>query len=210
MPGVLAALPPQVQVIVVDNGSRDRTAEVARARGATVLSCATRGYGSAVSAGLTYLSTQPPQIVAILDADHADRPELLHRLLVPIREGRADLVLADRTRTADVGSLTLVQRLGNTFAVALMRQTRGVQHRDMGPFRALRWSIVPALGMVDPTWGWNVEMALKTHNRGFRSLEVPMPYRRRKLGQSKISGTLSGAARAGARILIAVARYHRA
>jgi glycosyltransferase involved in cell wall biosynthesis len=209
LPGVLADLPRVDRVVVVDNGSRDATPDIARRSGAMVVQAARRGYGTAILAGIRALESDPPDILVILDGDHADRPDLLARLVEPIVDDRADMVLSDRSRTAEPGALTSSQRYGNWLATKLIRLVSGHCYRDMGPFRAIRWASLRDLGMEDPTWGWNVEMQIKAVRRGLRILEVPMPYRRRAAGQSKISGTLSGTARAGARILWAVGRYAR-
>lgn len=210
LPGVLAALPRGLRVVVVDNGSTDATAEVARAGGAEVVREPRRGYGSAVQAGLRHLAADPPEVVAILDADHADDPARLDALVGPILDGQADLVLADRTRTAEPGALQPAQIAGNWLATRLIRAVTRAAYRDMGPFRALRWSALARLELVDPTWGWNVEMQIKAARRGLRVREVPLPYRRRAAGRSKISGTVRGTLRAGARILWAVHRYRDA
>lgn len=207
LPLVIPAIPSGVRVVLVDNGSTDPTPDVARALGAEVVHQPTRGYGSAVLAGMAHLQHAPPDIVAILDADGADDPGNLDRLTDPIARDEADFVLSDRTRTADAGALNPVQRFGNAFATALMARASGHQYADMGPFRAIRWSSLCALGMEDPTWGWNVEMQLKAVHHGLRIREIPLPYRPRAHGHSKISGTLSGVARAGSRILWAVHRY---
>jgi glycosyltransferase involved in cell wall biosynthesis len=207
LPAVLQDLPAIDRVVVVDNGSTDRTAEVARELGTEVVHAPVRGYGSAVLAGIAHLQADPPDILVILDADHADPPERLFELVEPIVLGHADLVQSDRTRTAEPGALTFPQRFGNALSTLLIARLSGHTYRDMGPFRAIRWSSLVALHMEDPTWGWNVEMQLKAVKHGLRILEVPLPYRTRKKGQSKISGSLRGAARAGARILWAVHRY---
>lgn len=208
LPGVLADLPAWVdRVIVVDNGSRDATAEVAVREGAELVRAPRRGYGTAVQAGLLRLADAPPDIVLVLDADHADHPELAHRLVDPVVDGVADLVMIDRTLHAEPAALTFPQRFGNALAVRLIGATVGVRTHDMGPFRAIRYDRLVALAMEDPTWGWNVEMQMKAVHHGLRILEVPLPYRRRTKGRSKISGSLVGAARAGVRILAAVRRY---
>lgn len=209
LPGVLAALPAVDRVVVVDNGSTDDTAVVAIAGGAEVVSEPRRGYGNAVLAGMAALAADPPDVLVILDADHSDRPELMHRLTEPILAGRADLVLSDRSRTAAPGALTRPQRFGNAFATTLMWGVSGHRYRDMGPFRAIRWESLMVLRMQDPTWGWNVEMQLKAVHHGLRIVEIPVPYGARRAGESKISGDLRGAMRAGARILWAVGRYAR-
>lgn len=205
--GVIAALPADVRCIVIDNGSTDNTASIAVSAGAEVIAEPRRGYGSAVQAGLRHLAADPPDVVVILDADHADDPQRIQRLLEPIVAGDADLVLADRSLTAEAGALTLPQRFGNRLATALIAGISGRHYRDMGPFRALSWSAVQRLDLVDPTWGWNLEMQLKAAQRGLRVLEIPLPYRKRRAGQSKISGSFTGSVRAGYRILWAVNRY---
>ncbi len=207
LPAVLADLPPVDRVLVVDNGSDDGTGEVARAHGAEVVWAPRRGYGTAVMAGMNRLRAHPPDVLVVLDADHADPPEALPRLVQPIADGLADLVLSDRTTTAEAGALTFVQRFGNGLATTLMRLVSGHAYADMGPFRAIRWTSLESLAMEDPTWGWNVEMQLKAVRHGLRVVEIPLPYRARARGRSKISGSLRGAARAGVRILYAVNRY---
>lgn len=207
LPGVLDSLPDAVRVVVADNGSTDRTAEVAQLGGAEVVTEGTRGYGSAVLAGIHHLASDPPQVLAILDADHADRPELLPRLTAPILANEADLVLSDRSRTAAPGALSPPQVFGNALATTLMWAVSGHPFADMGPFRAIRWTSLIALDMRDPTWGWNVEMQLKAVQRGLRIREIALPYGTRRGGKSKISGDIRGIARAGSRILWAVGRY---
>lgn len=207
LPAVLRDLPPVDRVIVVDNGSTDDTAHVAARLGAEIVHAPRRGYGTAIQAGINHLWGSPPDVLVILDADHADPPEALQTLIQPIEEGRADLVLSDRTATAEPGALTPVQRFGNGLATRLIHLTSGHRYRDMGPFRAIRWSSLQQLQMEDPTWGWNVEMQLKAVHHGLRILELPLPYRKRARGRSKISGSLRGAMRAGVKIVYAVARY---
>lgn len=207
LPGVIAAIPEVDRVVVVDNGSTDGTARVARESGAEVVFATPRGYGTAVQRGMAHLREDPPDILVILDADHADAPELLPRLTDPIAHGNADLVLSDRTQTAEPGALTPVQRFGNRFATELIAWQTGHRFADMGPFRAIRWTSLEQLEMEDPTWGWNVEMALKAVRHGLRIQEIALPYRAREKGESKISGSLRGAVKAGARILYALAKY---
>lgn len=212
LPHVLADIPASLEatVVVVDNGSTDRTAEVARAHGATVLHQPERGYGAACLAGIEHLAADPPDVLVILDGDHADDPGLLPHLFVqPILDDAVDLVLSTRTQGgAEAGSMTPVQIAGNHLQVALLRLRFGLKLTDMGPMRAIRFSSLQSLRMQDRTWGWNVEMACKAARQGLRIREVPVPYRNR-IGVSKISGTLSGVVRAGGKILYAFAKYGR-
>lgn len=214
LPLVLADIPSSLgaTVVVVDNGSTDRTADVAREAGVTVVSEPARGYGGACLAGIEHLAGLPhsPDVLVILDADHADDPSLLPELFVqPIVDGDLDLVLSTRTLGgAEPGSMTPVQRWGNELQTTLLRLRFGLHLTDMGPMRAIRWDALRSLSMRDRTWGWNVEMACKAARAGLRVREVPVPYRRR-VGVSKISGSLSGVVRAGGKILYAFAKYGR-
>ncbi len=193
-------------VVVVDNGSTDRTTEVARQAGASVVREPRRGYGSACLAGLSHLRPHPPDVVVILDADYSDHPEELPSLLEPILDARFDLVMGERVTRALRGALLPQQRWGNALATRLIAGVTGHRYADMGPFRAIRWEALERLEMTDPTWGWNVEMQMKALQRGVRVLEVPVTYRPR-IGRSKISGTLRGTLKAGGRILWAVWHY---
>jgi len=207
LPGVLATIPPVGRVIVVDNGSRDATAQVAQDGGAHVIWEARRGYGRACLAGISEALAIPEvEVIVILDADQADDPALLHRLVNPILDGHADMVLSDRTRSSEADALLPHQRYGNALAVALMYLSTGHRFRDMGPFRAIRASSLRALEMVDTNYGWNVEMQMKAVRQGLRIREVAMPYRPR-VGVSKISGTVRGTVRAGTKIIWSVWRY---
>jgi glycosyltransferase involved in cell wall biosynthesis len=207
LPSTLARVPQGVRVIVVDNGSRDRTAEVARQGGALVLFQPRRGYGSAVLAAFAALQADPPDVVVIADADGSDAIEQIADLVGPIARGEADLVLCDRTVDSEPGALTWLQRGGNRLATELMRWTTGHRYRDMGPFRALRWTELGRLGLGDPDYGWNVEIQSRAPARGLRILEIPLPHRCRTAGESKVSGPLGSALRAGRRIVVSVWRY---
>jgi glycosyltransferase involved in cell wall biosynthesis len=215
LPGVITALRSPfggdaLRIVVADNGSTDGTGDVARAAGAEVVVAPRRGYGTAVLAGLGLLRADPPDVVLIVDADLADPVERWPELVAPIRSGDCDLVLSDRTALAEPGALTAVQRFGNALATRLIARVTGHRYRDMGPFRAIRWSSLERLAMEDATWGWNVEMQLKAVRAGLRVRELSMPYRRRERGTSKVSGSIRGAARAGVRIVWAVQYYARA
>lgn len=199
---VFDALPPGLfaRILVVDNGSTDATASIARARGAQVVSEPRRGYGQACLAGLAALG-RDADIIVFMDADGSDVPAEAELLLEPIRRGEAELVIGSRTLGgAAPGSLTWPQRWGNRLSVALIWLLFGHRYTDLGPFRAIRRQSLEALGMQDTNFGWTVEMQVKALKRGLRVAEVPVSYRRR-LGQSKISGTVSGVLSAGTKIV---------
>jgi glycosyltransferase involved in cell wall biosynthesis len=194
-------------VIVVDNGSRDRTAEAARRAGAMVVSEPRRGYGAACLAGLAFLRPRPPDIVAFLDADLSEDPAQLPELLAPIREGRADLVIGSRTLgEREEGSLTPVQEFGNRLATLLLRLFFGARFTDLGPFRAIRWEALERLGMRDRGYGWTVEMQARAARAGLRCAEVPVRHRRRRAGRSKVAGTIAGMLGAGVKIPLTILR----
>ena len=201
----------EAEVVVVDNRSTDQTAEVARNGGATVLYEPQRGYGAACLRGINYLAEgdAPPDVLVILDGDHADDPSVLPADFVePILRDEVDLVLSTRREQAEPGSMSAVQLWGNTLQTTLLRARFGLQLTDMGPMRAIRFSTLLELAMEDRTWGWNVEMACKAARNNLRIREVPVSYRNR-IGESKISGTMSGVVRAGGKILYAFAKYGR-
>jgi hypothetical protein len=213
LPGVLAAIPREGpgwragRTVVADNGSRDRTAEVARAAGAEVVAEPRRGYGAACLAGLAHLRRRPPDVVVFLDADGSDDPADLPAVLAPIAGGGADLVIGSRVLGArEPGALTPVQAFGNRLSAALMRALFGARFTDLGPFRAVRWDALERLGMRDRDFGWTVEMQTRALRARLRCTEVPARYRRRRLGRSKIAGTLRGSATAGWKILLTIAR----
>jgi len=212
LPLVLAALPrPLVRrIVVADNGSRDGTAAVARLGGAEVVAAPRRGYGSACLAGLDYLRHHdPPAIVAFVDADFSDHPDELPRLVAPLLAGEADLVIGSRVLGArEPGALLPQARAGNLVACALIRLLYGHRYTDLGPFRAALWPALERLAMSDPDFGWTAEMQVKALRRGLRVAEVPVSYRRR-VGVSKITGTLAGTLRAGYKILWTVLRHSR-
>jgi glycosyltransferase involved in cell wall biosynthesis len=212
LPLVLAELPPGVaqRVVVVNNGSRDRTARVAQAAGAEVVDEPRLGYGQACLAGIAALerpgpggarALRPGDVVAFLDADHSDYPEELPAIVGPILAGAADFVIGSRILGgADMRALLPQAWFGNRLACTLMRLLFGARYSDLGPFRALRYEALSDLGMADRTFGWTIEMQLKAHALGLRVLEVPVRYRPR-IGRSKITGTALGTLRAGAKIL---------
>jgi len=197
------------EVIVVDNGSTDRTTEVAEAHGAITLREDRRGYGAACLKGIGRTGDDT-DVIVILDADHSDYPEDLPDILLPIREDRADFVIGSRTMgRSEPGALPWNQRWGNVLATFLMRLLYRVRFTDMGPFRAIRRDHLISYGMEDPTFGWNVEMQAKAIIAGSRIVEVPVRYRKR-IGQSKITGTVRGTIMAGAKIISTIFRYYPA
>lgn len=203
LPLVLGAIPAGIvqEVVVVDNGSTDATGRVARECGATLITEPRRGYGSACLAGLAYLRQRPPDIVVFLDGDYSDHPQEMPRLLAPLREESCDLVVGSRILgEAEPGSLMPQALLGNRLAVFLLRILYGVRYTDLGPFRAARYARLMQLGMLDRTFGWTVEMQARAALAGWKTREVPVSYRRR-IGVSKITGTVGGTLRAGAKIL---------
>jgi len=193
------------RIVVCDNGSTDGTAEIAADHGAVVVREPRRGYGAACLKALAALDADPPDVVLFLDADRSDDPAEAGRILEPILAGRADLVIGSRTLgTREPGALTPQARVGNWLATRLLLALYGVRFTDLGPFRAIRYQPLLALGMRDRDFGWTVEMQVKAARAGLRSAEVPARYRRR-IGRSKISGTLSGSVRAAIKILGTIA-----
>jgi len=192
---------------VVDNGSTDRTVEVALRHGARVTHEAVRGYGRACLSGIDELRGSPPEVVVFLDGDYSDDPRELPALLAPILGDEADLVVGSRVLgRRQRGALLPQARFGNWLTSRLIRLLYGVRMTDLGPFRAIRWTTLVGLQMADPDFGWTAEMQVKAARERVRYREVPVSYRRR-IGRSKISGTLSGTIRAGFKILYTVFRH---
>ena len=195
------------QIIVVDNGSADRTAEVARCLGACVVGEPRRGYGRACLTGMAHLDG--PDIVVFLDGDYSDYPEDMLAIVRPIIADGADMVIGSRVLgQREKGALLPQARFGNWLATFLIRLLFGVTFTDLGPFRALRYDALMRLEMRDRNFGWTAEMQVKAARLDLRAVEVPVRYRRR-IGSSKITGTLSGTLRAGYKILWTIFRYTR-
>jgi glycosyltransferase involved in cell wall biosynthesis len=205
---VVAAVPRDIasEIIVVDNGSTDRTAAVAEGVGARVISEPRRGYGRAFRAGLKAISPGC-EIVVFLDGDGSDYPEMMNRLVKPITEGTQDFVIGSRTRgRREAGSMNWHQVFAGYMVGFVLRLLYGIRSTDMGPFRAIRRDALESLGLREETYGWPLEMQMRAARAGLKILEVPVDYRRRSGGQSKIAGTVRGSILAATRILATLAR----
>ena len=205
---VVRAVPREIvsEVIVVDNGSSDGTAERAREAGARVVHEPQRGYGRACRAGVEAVASES-EIVVFLDGDGSDCPELMNRLVDPIKAGTHDFVIGSRTRgRREPGSMNFPQRFAGRAAGLLLGALYDVHYTDMCPFRAIRRDALDNLRMREETYGWNLEMQMRAARAGFRIVEVPVDHRRRAGGESKVSGTLRGTILAGTRILYTVVR----
>ena len=196
------------EIVVVNNGSTDSTARVASDCGATVIDEERRGYGQACLAGMDYIkdSSYVPDIIVFLDADYSDYPQEIKDLVSPITEGGYDLVIGSRTiGERQRGALLPQAIVGNYMATRLIKLFYGVDFTDLGPFRAIRYDKLLSLDMRDETFGWTVEMQVKAAKKGFRCTEVPVSYRKR-IGTSKITGTVAGSVMAGAKIIWVIFR----
>jgi glycosyltransferase involved in cell wall biosynthesis len=200
---VISAIPEWVDdIVVVDNGSSDATTEVARKSGARVVFEPKRGYGSACLAGIE--SVKAPDILVFLDGDFSDYPEEMDRLVDPIIAGQAEMVIGSRVRgSREKGALTPQARFGNWLSCLLIRLFWGVEYSDLGPFRTIAYPALNSLGMRDPNYGWTVEMQIRAATKGIQSIEVPVSYRKR-IGKSKVSGTVRGVIFAGTKILFTI------
>ena len=206
--GVIRAVPRDIadEIIVVDNDSIDRTAEVAAAAGARVVHEPRRGYGRAFMKGLESISAAS-EIIVFLDGDGSDCPEMINRLVEPIIDRRYDFVIGSRTAgRREPGSMNFHQVFAGYMIGFLLRLLYGVHSTDMGPFRAIRRQTLEALGMREETYGWPLEMQMRAARAHLRTLEVPVDYRRRAGGQSKIAGTVRGSIKAASRIMFTLAR----
>jgi glycosyltransferase involved in cell wall biosynthesis len=197
------------EVVVVDNNSTDETYEVAKQNGATVLKESFQGYGSACLKGIAYYQAQNPQpgILVFMDADYSDHPEELPSLIQPIFDKDIDMVIGSRALgNREKGSMTIPQIIGNKIASILLRLIYKVHFTDLGPFRAVKFDALMEIQMCDKTYGWTVEMQLKAAKLKMKTCEVPVTYRRR-IGVSKVSGTMKGAIMAGYKIIATIFKY---
>lgn len=191
------------EIVVVDNGSTDSTAQVASDCGATVVDEGKMGYGQACLAGISYIKSfsYVPDIIVFLDGDYSDYPQEMKDLISPITEDGYDLVIGSRTiGERQKGALLPQALVGNYVATRLIKLFYGVSFTDLGPFRAIRYDKLLSLGMRDSTYGWTVEMQIKAAKKGLRCAEVPVSYRKR-IGTSKITGTIAGSVMAGVKII---------
>lgn len=196
-------------VIVVDNNSRDATAEVSESAGAQVLHESIQGYGAACLTGIAYANGCSPKadVIVFMDADYSDYAEEMPQLLAPIVSGYADLVIGSRALgQREKGSMTPQQVFGNWLATFLIRLIYRFRYTDLGPYRAIRLEKLNVIGMRDQNYGWTVEMQIKALQRHLKITEVPVNYRRR-IGVSKVSGTLKGTILAGYKIILTIFRY---
>ncbi len=206
--GTIASLPRDVvdEIIIADSSSRDGTPAVAQAAGARVVSLTERGYGRACAAGVA-AAGEGCDVILFLDGDGADRADLAGMLIAPIRAGTHDFVIGSRVRgVREPGSMSWHQVLAGRLAGWLISLLYGVRYTDMCAFRAISREALSHLDMREATYGWNIEMQMNAARKGLRILELPVPYRCRAGGSSKVAGTLGGSIRAGWRIILTIAR----
>lgn len=197
------------EVVVVNNASTDETERVASEAGATVLREKVKGYGRACLKGMHYIakSVDKADIIVFIDADYSDYPGEMDDLVQPILQGEADLVIGSRALgNLEKGAMTPQQVFGNWLATRLLKWLYGIKFTDLGPFRAIKYERLVDLNMEDKTYGWTVEMQLKAAKNGLRCVEVPVTYRKR-IGFSKISGTVKGTIMAGYKIIWTIFKY---
>ncbi len=210
IPRVIGDIPALVRnIVVANNNSTDCTGKVAEAAGAKVVFEPQKGYGKACLTAMDWIKKQEiqPDIVVFLDGDYSDYPEELLDLIQPILDGRSEMVIGSRALgEREAGSMTFPQVFGNWLATTMMKYMQGARFSDLGPFRAIVWSKLLDLNMVDENFGWTIEMQIKAHKAGLRYTEVPVNYRKR-IGVSKVSGTMKGVIGAGYKIIYTIFKY---
>lgn len=210
---VISDIPKNIvrNIIVCNNGSTDQTAHNATSAGATVIVVPQKGYGNACLGGMTYISnlSQKPDIVVFLDGDYSDFPQEMPDLIRSIVSDHTDLVIGSRALGhREKGSMTPQQLFGNWLATRLISAFFNYKFTDLGPFRAIRYDALLRLQMNDKTYGWTVEMQVKAARHGLKCTEIPVSYRKR-IGESKVSGTIKGTILAGYKILWTIFKYLR-
>ena len=210
IPEVIAEIPSLVRnIVVANNNSADGTGKVAEAAGAKVVFEPQKGYGKACLTAMDWIQKQEiqPDIVVFLDGDYSDYPEEMLDLIQPILDDKKDMVIGSRALgERESGSMTFPQVFGNWLATTMMKYMQGAKFSDLGPFRAIVWSKLLDLNMVDENFGWTIEMQIKAHKAGLRYTEVPVNYRKR-IGVSKVSGTVKGVFGAGYKIIYTIFKY---
>jgi len=208
---VVKALPKQLcnEIIVTDNNSNDNTTNAAKLAGATVLFEKKPGYGAACLKAIDYVrQTGGCDIVVFIDGDFSDHPEEMEKIIAPIIAGDADMVIGSRIKALrERGSMAPQQVFGNWLAVTLIKLFMGRQYTDLGPFRAITWNALEKINMIDTNYGWTVEMQVKAIKHKLRYKEVPVRYRNRAAGYSKVSGSIKGSILAGYKIIKTIFKY---
>jgi len=210
IPKVIAEIPSLVRhIVVANNNSTDNTSKVAEKAGAKVVFEPQKGYGKACLTGMDWIKRQTiqPDIIVFIDGDYSDYPKEMLDLVQPILDGTADMVIGSRALgEREAGSMTFPQVFGNWLATTMMNYMQGAKFSDLGPFRAISWAKLLDLNMVDQNFGWTIEMQIKAHQKGLRYIEVPVNYRKR-IGVSKVSGTVKGVIGAGYKIIYTIFKY---
>jgi len=198
-----------IEVVVVNNASTDKTSEVAKAAGATVINQPVPGYGNACLKGMSYIADQElrPEIIVFVDGDYSDYPQELPDVIAPILMQEVDMVIGSRALgQREAGSMTIPQLFGNWLATNLIKLFYGINFTDLGPFRAIKYDRLMALSMQDKTYGWTVEMQVKAAKQKLKCTEVAVNYKKR-IGVSKVSGTIKGTIMAGYKIIWTIFKY---
>ena len=210
IPLVIGGVPSFVRhIVVADNNSTDNTGVVAKSAGAQVVFEGQKGYGKACLSAMDWIKDQDiqPDIVVFLDGDYSDFPEQMKDLIAPLINKEADMVIGSRAKgQKESGSMTPPQIFGNWLATRMMRVIQGADFSDLGPFRAISWPELLSLNMKDEDFGWTIEMQIKAHKKGLKYIEIPVDYRKR-IGVSKVSGTVKGVFGAGYKIIFTIFKY---